>query len=59
VVLITGYREEMADSITKGLKIGALTCLYKPLETEKLIEIIEDIRRRKAQSVLNEDLRNE
>jgi len=54
VVLVTGYREEMADSIEKGLQIGAYTCLYKPLETEELIGIIEEISRKKLRSFLGE-----
>jgi DNA-binding NtrC family response regulator len=52
VVLVTGYRQEMADSIEKGLKVGAYTCLYKPLEVEKLVELIEEIRLKKLQHLL-------
>lgn len=52
VVLITGYRDEMADSIKKGMQIGAYTCLYKPLEIEKLLRLIEDIRREKVGAAL-------
>jgi two-component system response regulator HydG len=54
VVLVTGYREEMAASIEKGLRIGAYTCLYKPLATEELIGIIEEISREKLRSFLGE-----
>lgn len=54
VVLVTGYREEMADSITKGLQIGAYTCLYKPFESEVLIGIIEEICLNKIKAVLGE-----
>ena len=38
VVLVTGYGEEMADSIEKGYRIGAYTCLYKPFEIDSLIK---------------------
>ncbi len=44
VVLMTGYRQEMGDSIEQGRKIGAYTCLYKPFETEDLFQVIENIR---------------
>jgi two-component system, NtrC family, response regulator HydG len=54
VVLVTGYREEMAASIEKGFQIGAYTCLYKPFETEELIGIIEEISRKKLRSFLGE-----
>jgi hypothetical protein len=36
------------------MRIGAFTALYKPLEIEKLIGIIEEIRRRKLQALLGE-----
>ena len=52
VVLVTGYREEMADSIEKGIKVGAYTCLYKPLEVETLVNLIEEIRLKKLQHLL-------
>ncbi len=52
VVLMTGYREEMAVSIEKGRKIGAYTCLYKPFEMDALFQVIEEIRVKKLQSLL-------
>jgi DNA-binding NtrC family response regulator len=52
VVLVTGYREEMASSIEKARKIGAYTCLYKPLEMDGLFQIIEEIRTKKLKSLL-------
>ena len=36
VVLVTGYRNEMGDSIERGRSIGAYTCLYKPFEMDDL-----------------------
>jgi DNA-binding NtrC family response regulator len=52
VVLMTGYREEMAASIAQAREIGAYTCLYKPFETDELFRIMEDIRIRKLQNAL-------
>jgi DNA-binding NtrC family response regulator len=52
VVLVTGYRQEMGDSIEKGRRIGAYTCLYKPLEMDDLFQVIEDIRIKKLQNLL-------
>ncbi|BBI98889.1 response regulator [Ferrigenium kumadai] len=52
VVLITGYRKEMADSIEQARKIGAYTCLYKPFEMDDLFRLIEEIRLKKLQSLL-------
>ncbi len=52
VILVTGYRHEMEDSILKGQMIGAYTCLYKPLEMDDLFQVIEDIRIKKLQNLL-------
>jgi two-component system response regulator HydG len=54
VVLVTGMREEMTNSIEKGLKIGAYTYLYKPFEVEALIDTIKEISRKKLKSFLGE-----
>lgn len=53
VVLVTGYREEMADSIEQARKIGAYTCLYKPFEMEDLFKLIEEIRLQKLGNSLD------
>lgn len=58
VLLVTGFGEEMADSIRKGLQIGAYTCLYKPLPDESLIATIKEIRRKKLSAVLGEPFEN-
>lgn len=52
VVLVTGYREEMASSIEKARQIGAYTCLYKPLEMDALFQVIEEIRIKKLKNAL-------
>jgi len=52
VVLVTGFRGEMGNSIEKGRAIGAYTCLYKPLEMDDLFKVFEDIRIEKLQHLL-------
>jgi two-component system response regulator HydG len=37
VLLMTGYRQEMAVAIRAALAIDAYTCLYKPLEIQELL----------------------
>ncbi|MEW6714470.1 MAG: response regulator, partial [Nitrospirota bacterium] len=54
VVLVTGYKEAMEDSIEKGMKVGAYTCLYKPFVADALIESIEEISIMKRRAVLKE-----
>lgn len=43
VVLITGYRQEMAETIRAALEINAYTCLYKPLAIPELLETLSRI----------------
>lgn len=52
VVLVTGYRREMGDAIETAFEIGAYTCLYKPFEINSLLQVIEEIRRRKLKNLL-------
>jgi len=54
VILVTGYREEMAESIEKALSISAHTCLYKPLQIEKLIETITEVYHQELGRVLGQ-----
>ena len=52
VVLVTGYRQEMTGVIEKARQIGAYACLYKPFETDSLINLIEEIRVKKLKHLL-------
>jgi DNA-binding NtrC family response regulator len=54
VVLVTGYGKEMTISLSKGEEIGAYACLYKPVEINGLIDIIEEVSRKKKQALLGE-----
>ena len=52
VIMVTGYRQEMGETIEQGLKIGAYTCLYKPFEMDALIGLVEEIRVKKLKELL-------
>jgi DNA-binding NtrC family response regulator len=52
VILITGYRKEMAQSIKKALDIKAYTCLYKPLHVEKLLDVLGEARKKNLRRIL-------
>lgn len=54
VILVTGYRQEMAASIQAALEIGAYTCLYKPLEIDELLQSLAEVRRCKLSKILNQ-----
>ncbi len=52
VVLMTGYRQEMGNSVELGSQIGAYTCLYKPFESDDLFQVLDEIRIEKLQNML-------
>ncbi|MFC1782134.1 response regulator [Planctomycetota bacterium] len=53
VILVTGYRQEMAEAIQVCLDIGAYTCLYKPFEIEELLTVLAEIRHGELASALS------
>jgi two-component system response regulator HydG len=46
-VIMTGYRQEMADLVEEALNNHAYTCLYKPLDMEDVLRLVDEIRERK------------
>jgi two-component system response regulator HydG len=57
VILVTGYREEMAPAIEAALKINAYTCLYKPFQIEALLEVLTDVHHQELGRVLGQPIR--
>jgi two-component system response regulator HydG len=53
VLLMTGYRQEMAESIRAALEINAIACLYKPLEIPELLEKLSRIQLERLRGALN------
>jgi DNA-binding NtrC family response regulator len=47
-IMITAYRQEMGELVEAALQNHAYTCLYKPLDMEKLLGLVDEIRKRKA-----------
>jgi len=45
-VIITGYYEGMKDLVDKALEKGAYTFMKKPLDMDKVLELIEEIRKK-------------
>ena len=41
VIMMTGYTEE--DLIKRAVSCGAYTCIYKPFDMEKVIELVDEI----------------
>jgi two-component system, NtrC family, response regulator HydG len=54
VLLITGYRAEMEESIRIAMENSAFTCLYKPLEIKELLRLLEDFQLKRLRSAITE-----
>ena len=52
VILVTGYRQEMAQVIEVALKINAYACLYKPFQIEELLQLLTEVRNQEMGRVL-------
>jgi len=52
VILVTGYRKEMAAATEAALEIDAYTCLYKPFGIGELLEVLTEVRRRELRRML-------
>jgi CheY-like chemotaxis protein len=53
VVLITGHRQEMAETVRAALEINVHACLYKPLEIPDLLEKLAQIQLQRLRGVWN------
>jgi CheY-like chemotaxis protein len=52
VLIVTGYRQEMAATIQKALELNAYACLYKPLNIPELLEKLLSARATRIRSLL-------
>jgi two-component system, NtrC family, response regulator HydG len=52
VLLVTGYRQEMAVAIQAALEINAYTCLYKPLEIPALLQTLSQFQLKRLRGAL-------
>ena len=46
-IIITAYKEEMKDLIEQALANDAYCCIYKPFDPQKIVEMVEEIARKK------------
>jgi two-component system response regulator HydG len=53
VLLVTGYRQEMAAVIQAALEFGVYTCLYKPLEIPNLLEKLSRLQLERLRGALS------
>jgi two-component system response regulator HydG len=52
VVMVTGYRDEMAAVIQAAQQINAFTCLYKPLEIPQLLQLLAELQLERLRGLL-------
>ena len=52
VLMVTGYRQDMAAAIQAALAIHAFTCLYKPLEIPALLQTLTDFQLKRLRKVI-------
>ena len=53
-IMMTAYSHEMNDLIEVAIQKNAYTCLYKPLDIEELLRLMEEIRERKKETLSEE-----
>ena len=50
-IMITGFQQEVADLVEEAKANSAYTCLYKPLSMPKVLQIIDEILKKKRRAV--------
>lgn len=46
-VMMTGYRQEAAELVEEAVRASAYTCLYKPMNMDTVIALVEEISRQR------------
>ena len=49
-IMMTAYRQGMSDLVEEALRSNVYTCLYKPLEMEEVLKLVDEIRERKQRA---------
>jgi two-component system response regulator HydG len=49
-IMMTAYRQGMSDLVEEALRSDVYTCLYKPLEMEEVLKLVDEIRVRKQRA---------
>jgi two-component system response regulator HydG len=52
-VMMTGYRQEVADLVDEALRDSAYTCLNKPLDMDNVIALVEEISRQRLSGTVS------
>jgi DNA-binding NtrC family response regulator len=49
-IMITAYRQEVETIVKEAIKENLYTCIYKPIDVDNLIKIVEKILAEKAKA---------
>ncbi len=49
-IMMTGYRQEMADLVEEALSTNAYACLYKPFEIENVLKLVNAIQEKQRKA---------
>jgi len=52
VIIITGYRQEMSELIERALRENVYTCLEKPIDMDRLVSLLGQIKAQKNSATL-------
>ena len=52
VILVSGFQEKLETAIKAALNLSAYTCLYKPIQIEELLRVLEEIYQREMRRML-------
>jgi len=51
-IMMTGYRNKVADVVEEALRASAYTCLYKPLEMDEVVALVKEVSRQRKEGTL-------
>jgi two-component system response regulator HydG len=51
-IMMTGYRQEVGELVEEALRSSAYTCLFKPLDMDKVVALVAEINRQRRKGAL-------
>ena len=51
-IVITGYRQEMSELVQRALRESVYTCLEKPIDMDRLVSLLGQIKAQKNSAIL-------
>jgi len=51
-IIMTGYRQEVANLVEEALSHSAYACLYKPFDMEEVLKLVDEVWKKKQKAVV-------